>query len=204
MNKQSIVYQIIRCKRKSTALYVKEGGNVVVRAPFFVSNEQIDGFVQSHYRWILQKQSEQQNLQQKKERFSVKMCIRDSHVAMMADSTSRWAEALREISGRLEEMPAEEGFPAYLPSRLAEFYERAGYVHNLNGTEGSISVSYTHLQDRLNSEKEIAQKRVELRAEYLAKAREAIPSSESQERAAAEKEMCIRDRDCISLINSVL
>ena len=67
MNKQSIVYQIIRCKRKSTALYVKEGGNVVVRAPFFVSNEQIDGFVQSHYRWILQKQSEQQNLQQKKE-----------------------------------------------------------------------------------------------------------------------------------------
>ena len=71
MNKQSIVYQIIRCKRKSTALYVKEGGNVVVRAPFFVSNEQIDGFVQSHYLWILQKQSEQQNLQQKKERFSV-------------------------------------------------------------------------------------------------------------------------------------
>ena len=48
MNKQSIVYQIIRCKRKSTALYVKEGGNVVVRAPFFVSNEQIDGFVQAH------------------------------------------------------------------------------------------------------------------------------------------------------------
>lgn len=62
------------------------------------------------------------------------------HVAMMADSTSRWAEALREISGRLEEMPAEEGFPAYLPSRLAEFYERAGFVHNLNGTEGSISI----------------------------------------------------------------
>ncbi len=48
------------------------------------------------------------------------------HVAIMADSTSRWAEALREISGRLEEMPAEEGYPAYLPSRLAEFYERAG------------------------------------------------------------------------------
>lgn len=62
------------------------------------------------------------------------------HVAVMADSTSRWAEALREISGRLEEMPAEEGYPAYLPSRLAEFYERAGYVENLNGTEGSISV----------------------------------------------------------------
>lgn len=61
-------------------------------------------------------------------------------VAVMADSTSRWAEALREISGRLEEMPAEEGYPAYLPSRLAEFYERAGYVENLNGTEGSISV----------------------------------------------------------------
>lgn len=49
-------------------------------------------------------------------------------VAMMADSTSRWAEALREISGRLEEMPAEEGFPAYLPSRLSGFYERAGYM----------------------------------------------------------------------------
>ena len=62
------------------------------------------------------------------------------HVAMMADSTSRWAEALREISGRLEEMPAEEGFPAYLPSRLSEFYERAGLVNNLNGTDGSITV----------------------------------------------------------------
>lgn len=62
------------------------------------------------------------------------------HVAIMADSTSRWAEALREISGRLEEMPAEEGYPAYLPSRLAEFYERAGYVENLNGTEGSITI----------------------------------------------------------------
>jgi len=60
-------------------------------------------------------------------------------VAIMADSTSRWAEALREISGRLEEMPAEEGFPAYLPSRLAEFYERAGYADNLNGTEGSVT-----------------------------------------------------------------
>jgi len=62
------------------------------------------------------------------------------HAAMMADSTSRWAEALREISGRLEEMPADEGFPAYLPSRLSEFYERAGYVESLNGQEGSISV----------------------------------------------------------------
>lgn len=62
------------------------------------------------------------------------------HAAMMADSTSRWAEALREISGRLEEMPADEGFPAYLPSRLSEFYERAGYVESLNGAEGSISV----------------------------------------------------------------
>ena len=61
-------------------------------------------------------------------------------VAIMADSTSRWAEALREISGRLEEMPAEEGFPAYLPSRLAEFYERAGYMVNLNGTEGSVTI----------------------------------------------------------------
>ena len=61
-------------------------------------------------------------------------------VAMMADSTSRWAEALREISGRLEEMPAEEGFPAYLPSRLAAFYERAGCVDTLAGGEGSISV----------------------------------------------------------------
>lgn len=62
------------------------------------------------------------------------------HVAIMADSTSRWAEALREISGRLEEMPAEEGFPAYLPSRLSQFYERAGYVDNLNDTEGSVSI----------------------------------------------------------------
>ncbi len=62
------------------------------------------------------------------------------HVAMMADSTSRWAEALREISGRLEEMPAEEGFPAYLPSRLSEFYERAGYVKSLSGADGSITV----------------------------------------------------------------
>lgn len=62
------------------------------------------------------------------------------HVAIMADSTSRWAEALREISGRLEEMPAEEGFPAYLPSRLSGFYERAGYMINLNETEGSVSI----------------------------------------------------------------
>ncbi|MDY0235926.1 MAG: V-type ATP synthase subunit A [Gudongella sp.] len=62
------------------------------------------------------------------------------NVAVMADSTSRWAEALREISGRLEEMPAEEGYPAYLPSRLAQFYERAGYVQTLSGTKGSITV----------------------------------------------------------------
>ncbi len=62
------------------------------------------------------------------------------HIAIMADSTSRWAEALREISGRLEEMPAEEGFPAYLPSRISEFYERAGYVKTLNGKEGSVSI----------------------------------------------------------------
>ncbi len=62
------------------------------------------------------------------------------HVALMADSTSRWAEALREISGRLEEMPAEEGFPAYLPSRLAEFYERAGFMSTLSGGEGSVTV----------------------------------------------------------------
>lgn len=61
-------------------------------------------------------------------------------VAVMADSTSRWAEALREISGRLEEMPAEEGFPAYLPSRLSEFYGRAGNVINLNGSKGSVSI----------------------------------------------------------------
>lgn len=61
-------------------------------------------------------------------------------VAIMADSTSRWAEALREISGRLEEMPAEEGFPAYLPSRLSEFYERAGRVENLNGSSGSVTI----------------------------------------------------------------
>lgn len=62
------------------------------------------------------------------------------HVAMMADSTSRWAEALREISGRLEEMPAEEGFPAYLPSRLAEFYERGGRADVLSGQEGSVTL----------------------------------------------------------------
>ncbi len=62
------------------------------------------------------------------------------HVALMADSTSRWAEALREISGRLEEMPAEEGFPAYLPSRLAEFYERAGMSETLNGAIGSVTI----------------------------------------------------------------
>ncbi len=62
------------------------------------------------------------------------------NVAVMADSTSRWAEALREISGRLEEMPAEEGFPAYLPSRLSQFYERASHVQNFNGTEGSVSI----------------------------------------------------------------
>jgi V/A-type H+-transporting ATPase subunit A len=62
------------------------------------------------------------------------------HVALMADSTSRWAEALREISGRLEELPAEEGYPAYLADRLAEFYERAGSVETMNGQHGSISV----------------------------------------------------------------
>lgn len=61
-------------------------------------------------------------------------------VAIMADSTSRWAEALREISGRLEEMPAEEGYPAYLPSRLAEFYERAGRVTPLCDVEGSVTI----------------------------------------------------------------
>ena len=62
------------------------------------------------------------------------------HVALMADSTSRWAEALREVSGRLEEMPAEEGYPAYLAGRLAEFYERAGYVETVNGREGSVTI----------------------------------------------------------------
>ncbi len=62
------------------------------------------------------------------------------HVAIMADSTSRWAEALREISGRLEEMPAEEGFPAYLPSRLSEFYERAGMMETLGGRSGSVTI----------------------------------------------------------------
>lgn len=62
------------------------------------------------------------------------------HVALMADSTSRWAEALREISGRLEEMPAEEGFPAYLATRLAEFYERAGRVTTRCGRDGAVSV----------------------------------------------------------------
>jgi V/A-type H+-transporting ATPase subunit A len=62
------------------------------------------------------------------------------HVALMADSTSRWAEALREVSGRLEEMPAEEGYPAYLAGRLAEFYERAGYVETVNGDFGSVTI----------------------------------------------------------------
>ena len=62
------------------------------------------------------------------------------HIAIMADSTSRWAEALREISGRLEEMPAEEGFPAYLPSRLSEFYERTGCYETLSDRKGSITV----------------------------------------------------------------
>ena len=62
------------------------------------------------------------------------------HIAIMADSTSRWAEALREISGRLEEMPAEEGFPAYLPSRISAFYERAGYMQTLSGREGSVTI----------------------------------------------------------------
>jgi len=62
------------------------------------------------------------------------------NIAIMADSTSRWAEALREISGRLEEMPAEEGYPAYLPSRLAQFYERAGDVEALGGRDGSITI----------------------------------------------------------------
>jgi V/A-type H+-transporting ATPase subunit A len=61
-------------------------------------------------------------------------------VSLMADSTSRWAEAMREISSRLEEMPGEEGYPAYLSSRLADFYERAGRTTNLNGTEGSVSI----------------------------------------------------------------
>ncbi|MDD3366098.1 MAG: V-type ATP synthase subunit A [Sphaerochaetaceae bacterium] len=62
------------------------------------------------------------------------------HVAIMADSTSRWAEALRELSGRMEEMPAEEGFPAYLPTRIAQFYERAGYMTTLADLEGSVSI----------------------------------------------------------------
>ena len=61
-------------------------------------------------------------------------------VAVMADSTSRWAEALRELSGRMEEMPAEEGFPAYLPTRIAEFYERAGAMNTLGGQSGSVSI----------------------------------------------------------------
>jgi len=61
-------------------------------------------------------------------------------VAVMADSTSRWAEALRELSGRMEEMPADEGFPAYLPTRLAEFYERAGAVKTLSEKDGSITI----------------------------------------------------------------
>ena len=62
------------------------------------------------------------------------------HVALMADSTTRWAEALREISGRLGELPGEQGFPAYLSSRLAEFYERAAHVETLAGTQGSVTI----------------------------------------------------------------
>ena len=62
------------------------------------------------------------------------------HVAIMADSTSRWAEALRELSGRMEEMPAEEGFPAYLPTKIAEFYERAGLMTTLGGEQGSVTI----------------------------------------------------------------
>jgi V/A-type H+-transporting ATPase subunit A len=62
------------------------------------------------------------------------------HVALMADSTSRWAEALRELSGRLEEMPAEEGFPSYLSSRIGQFYERAGMTVNLNNTQSSVTI----------------------------------------------------------------
>jgi V/A-type H+-transporting ATPase subunit A len=62
------------------------------------------------------------------------------HVSLMADSTSRWAEAMREISSRLEEMPGEEGYPAYLSARLSDFYERAGRVTALSGREGSISI----------------------------------------------------------------
>src|SRR3989442_3165860 len=62
------------------------------------------------------------------------------NVALMADWTSRWAEAMREISSRLEEMPGEEGFPAYLSARLSEFYERAGRAKTLSGLEGSVSV----------------------------------------------------------------
>jgi len=62
------------------------------------------------------------------------------HVALMADSTSRWAEALREVSGRLGELPGEAGYPAYLSSRLADFYERAARVETLNGAEGSLTL----------------------------------------------------------------
>ena len=62
------------------------------------------------------------------------------HVAVMADSTSRWAEALRELSGRMEEMPAEEGFPAYLPTKIAEFYERAGRMETFSGNDGSVTI----------------------------------------------------------------
>jgi len=73
---------------------------------------------------------------------TVAECYRDMgyHVAVMADSTSRWAEALREMSGRLQEIPAEEGYPAYLGARISAFYGRAGHVTNLNGTEGSVTI----------------------------------------------------------------
>ena len=72
------------------------------------------------------------------------------HVAIMADSTSRWAEALRELSGRLEEMPAEEGFPAYLASRLSAFYERAGMVENLRSNLSSSAIRGVILSIRIS------------------------------------------------------
>mgnify|MGYP000246049843 CR=1 FL=1 len=110
-----------------------------------------------HYLKDKKMREEMQQLQAENKRLQERVAMREASIytgitiaeyyrdmgydiAIMADSTSRWAEALREISGRLEEMPAEEGFPAYLPSRLSEFYERAANADTLSGKRGSVTI----------------------------------------------------------------
>ena len=137
MNKQSITYQIIRCKRKSTAIYVKEGGTVVVRAPFLISNEQIDAFVQSHYHWILLKQSEQQSLQQKKEHFSV--TDQDTLTVLGREYPVVYGNQVY-FNGTVFEIP-EIDFSQIKPQVIAEYKrlatkiitERVGYFSELTG-----------------------------------------------------------------------